>query len=1245
MKLAILPFLLILSPLASSQEWDTYFELEGQVAGDWFGSAIAQGPDLDGDGLPEILVGAGNANGIIGADAGLVYAYAGSDGSLVHIWEGQEIYDHFGSGVILAGDVDADGFMDIAVSAVGHLGYRTYGKVHIYSGLTRSEIFVIQGSGDHEYLGAGLASLGDIDGDGHADIAVGTYADAPMGAPGYVSVISGATEQELWRVTGSAIGTRFGKRIAPIADLNGDGIVDLIVAEELNDVGATDTGTVYLLSGADGNLIDQVSGTDSGVEFGQSVSSAGDVNGDGIADVIVSAGYSDPNGMTDAGSVFVFSGADLGIQFFRFDGMASSDFMGWYVAGGEDFNADGIPDIVCGAPGTTHESSAALGATYLFSGSDGQLLETFTGTDPGGFFGGTVGIMDDLTQDGISELAICARFVDPGGLTNAGRITVFAPPEIRGSNPNKIITSVQYDSGRPVLSANVEIYDSTGTQIVAWGEVRYDGLCTLELTPGNYLVRASVDYENHGSNFTSYNWFGSTSKEIVQLTGSHTAEIQIQFPNPTITLPGLQATGFQESELTWEVGANYWRAGWDHPQEGAQKMIAGYRSHIVMELWEDAADPLTPGYDGFGSHLPENGQYLGDFLEFVIQKNPSFTDVPFHFVGHSMGGLYSRSYISKVAGKNMPGGGTYPTIRRMISVGSPNLGTNFATNLSRSPYRLILSPAIKDLTTKKMEAFNLITPPDPNMPWSLIVGTRGKNPAEGKPNDGWVGDWSVRAPEGDYPSANINYEEFDYSHSALHDEYLVLYWIIQLLEAPLSEFDMLGAFAPPPPPEPEPMQTDLALATNGQPAATSIPIQVDDSPFATFHFQWSQGDVATEVLDPSGVSLPLTSSYSDAGMRSESYLINAPAPGIYSMNIQGLTGLPSAGEVVGAWVVFDEGPVLSLWSDPELITGGASTQLLAEPLDSGAPIPGYTVSAIITDAYGNQTGAILLYDDGLHGDGAANDGRYGEMYTPAATGRHMIKGIARGQRLSGVLFERHGTGYVDVAAGSVSLTGNFFDEGIDSNGDGAFEELRVTAELDITIPSTYQVVGVLGQAGVEITRQTTRVEVLSSGLLNVDFSFNGTEIYRSGMDGQYSLMELSVFDETAGLVLEYFAIDAYLTSTYLHTDFGSPAGPSLISLSPNFGSIGGGEELLLAGSAFDEPGLEVWFGDRQADFVEVITEGQIRVRVPAPGPTGVGAGGLPKKIGGVNKTRHTVDVRVVTLFGEDELLRAYTYIR
>jgi hypothetical protein len=318
---------------------------------------------------------------------------------------------------------------------------------------------------------------------------------------------------------------------------------------------------------------------------------------------------------------------------------------------------------------------------------------------------------------------------------------------------------------------------------------------------------------------------------------------------------------------------------------------------------------------------------------------------------------------------------------------------------------------------------------------------------------------------------------------------------------------------------------------------------------------------------------------------------------------------------------------------------------LAEPVELGVSLPGMTVSAIVTDAAGLPSSSITLYDDGLHGDGGAGDGLYGESFTSVSTGRHIIKGSVIGQRTSAVAFERHSIGHFDVAAGSAVLAGTYQDFGNDVDGNGLFEELLVTADLNVTNPGAYQVVGVLGTPGFEVAQKSTRVTAASSGTLGVDLVFDGIAIYLSGIDGPYTLLDISVYDETTGLILEDAVANAFVTGGYLHSDFESPDAPSLVSLSPNYGSIGGGEDILLAGSGFNDPGLEVWFGERKAKVLEIITEGQIRVRVPSPGPISQGSGGRFRKAKGVSKNQHVVALKVITDFGEDLIHGAYTYLR
>jgi len=444
MKYLIIPLLFLLAPLASSQGWSTHLTIDGQEADAWFGSNVNAGPDLDGDGLPDLLIGEGNADGVAGTDVGKAYVLSSSDGSVIFMWEGEEAWDHFGGHVLALGDVDADGVCDIGIAAPGHYGINNFGKVHVFSGATGLEVLFISGTFNNQYLGAGMSRVGDIDGDGHADLVLGTEFAVPDAAD-YIAAFSGATGLELWRTTWPTWGGQFGKQIAPIEDLDDDGIADLIVSAKRADIGGTNTGTVFLYSGADGQFIDSFSGTEPGAELGDHITSAGDVNGDGVADVIVGAMYADPGGRADAGSVYVLSGADLSDELFRLDGPVSSDYMGRWIAGGLDWNADGIPDFACGAPGTTNEWSSALGAVYMFSGKDGSLFQTIAGTDPGGYWGGCIAALDDVSGDGSADLIISSRFADLIAGVDSGQVSVLASPgtfsfSVLGLSPGQPVT-------------------------------------------------------------------------------------------------------------------------------------------------------------------------------------------------------------------------------------------------------------------------------------------------------------------------------------------------------------------------------------------------------------------------------------------------------------------------------------------------------------------------------------------------------------------------------------------------------------------------------------------------------------------------------------------------------------------------------------------------------------------------------------------------------------------------------------
>ena len=150
---------------------------------------------------------------------------------------------------------------------------------------------------------------------------------------GSAYVYSGADGALLYQRDGGAVDDNFGTSVSTAGDVNGDGKADFIVGAYHADPGGTNlAGSAYIYSGADGSILYQKDGGLPGVIFGYSVATAGDVNGDGKADFIVGAFWANPGGRADAGSAYVYSGADGSILYQK-DGEAVGDQFGISVGG------------------------------------------------------------------------------------------------------------------------------------------------------------------------------------------------------------------------------------------------------------------------------------------------------------------------------------------------------------------------------------------------------------------------------------------------------------------------------------------------------------------------------------------------------------------------------------------------------------------------------------------------------------------------------------------------------------------------------------------------------------------------------------------------------------------------------------------------------------------------------------------------------------------------------------------------
>ncbi|MHC4845334.1 MAG: integrin alpha, partial [Planctomycetota bacterium] len=352
------------------------------------------------------------------------------------------------------------------------------GRVHVFGGVDGAEIRTHTGGFFGGRVGASVDGAGRCDGDAHADVVIGApqdECDCPFTGHGLiVSGASGAVLHDFQPPTGESW---TGWSVAGVGDKNGDGFDDVLIGVPSWPFWTTGTGKVWLLSGRDGSEIHTFEGDAARDFFGADVARAGDVDGDGVDDMIIGASQEVFPG-TGAGYARVFSGDDFS-ELHTLYGIALDEAFGTAVAGIGDLDGDGLGDLAVGAAGAWYDAGLA-GRVTLFSGSDGGEIDVFVGESPGDRLGRSVAALGDVDNDGVGDLLVGAPGVDAAA-NDAGRATAYS-----GATGNVIAT---FDGTNAV--------DGLGRSVAGGGDLNGDGMPDAVIgvpgaDPGGHVLVVSL---------------------------------------------------------------------------------------------------------------------------------------------------------------------------------------------------------------------------------------------------------------------------------------------------------------------------------------------------------------------------------------------------------------------------------------------------------------------------------------------------------------------------------------------------------------------------------------------------------------------------------------------------------------------------------------------------------------------------------------------------------------------------------
>ncbi len=619
--------------LPPDHQWSISFGQPGAM----FATSVATAGDVDGDGYSEVIVGAPDYdNG--GGEEGAAFVYYGSREGLYVAPDWLKAFDqagaHYGRSVATAGDVNGDGYADVIVGAPDYTnGQNGEGGIWVYYGSSDG----LQHAGfDHKesnvggaQFGFSVATAGDLNGEEDGDY----FSDVIVGAPTYtagqvnegrVYVWHGSADGLVgahdWYAEGNETGLKLGQSVATAGDVNRDGFADIIVGAVGYSVSSTypgPWGAAYVWHGSTNGVNNGTTGTldnyawrntgmSNYMQLGFSVSTAGDVNGDGYADVIVGGPCPDPDLLCttplEGGLARVFLGSSSGLA----SSPANEDYgehagasFGWSVGTAGDVNGDGYADVIVGSPHYT-DGQSEEGHAYVWygqptsSGISGYRDWDREGGQVDAYYGAAVATAGDVDGDGYSDIIVGA----PGYASSAGRAYVYH------GGPDNLSETAGWT--KPSNQENALFGTSVGTA----GDVNGDGYADVIVGAprwdgGQPFEGAAWVYQGNATGLESApSWYRRSNQAYAE------------FGTSVGTAGDVNGDGYDDVI----VGAPYWTSGQD--DEGAAWVYNGSASGLDQSappLWSKASNQAGAQ---FGTSAGTAGDVNGDGYADIIVGAP-----------------------------------------------------------------------------------------------------------------------------------------------------------------------------------------------------------------------------------------------------------------------------------------------------------------------------------------------------------------------------------------------------------------------------------------------------------------------------------------------------------------------------------------------------------------------------------------------------------------------------------------------